>query len=63
MPDATPSTSPGEPCLVDLGDDRQVIHWSEKLGISPDTLRQTVAVAGNDITAIARYLCRSPSDC
>jgi len=58
MPDETSQAR--EVRLVDLGDDEQVILWSSKLGISPETLRQTVAVAGNDVATIARYLCRSP---
>lgn len=54
MPDPTDQPSPQD--SIDLGQPRQVDHWTQTLGVSEEQLRTAVEHAGSSVEAVRKYL-------
>jgi len=43
---------------IDGSDERQVLDWAGRLGVTPEELREAIRQAGDDANAVREYLYR-----
>ncbi len=42
--------------LINLGQDYEIRDWSNKFGVTPDTLRAAIKAVGNNAAVVEEYL-------
>lgn len=60
MTDARPIRIPKD-CTITISDEKDVLYWSRKLGVTPDRLRAVVLAVGSSADAVRANLAAASS--
>ena len=44
---------------INMGEDHEMVYWSNKFGVSVERLKSAVRAVGNSITTVEKYLLRN----
>lgn len=58
MADDTRLRGPQDRSRIALGEDYEVAYWTERLGVSRESLEQAVEAVGNSAEAVEQHLSR-----
>jgi hypothetical protein len=58
MSDDKTNTGPADASRIAMGEDYEVQYWTEKFGVTADTLQRAVNAVGNSADAVKAHLQR-----